>query len=67
MGGSKETDEEVAVSADLGWRIAMLSAVFVTDLVVFVGLCREELRDWHRARVNAPTDEAVTALPASSR
>ncbi|HWI28881.1 MAG TPA: hypothetical protein VN668_18030 [Stellaceae bacterium] len=54
------------MSADLGWRIAMLGAVFLIDLVVFMGLCREELRDWHRARDNAPTDEAATALPEAS-
>jgi hypothetical protein len=37
------------------WRVALLSVVFVTDLIVFIGLCREELRDWrgrHGARLS---------------
>jgi hypothetical protein len=37
------------MSTDLIWRVALLSAVFVSDLVVFIGLVREEVRDW---RVN---------------
>ncbi len=28
---------------NLVWRAALLGAVFVTDLVVFIGLCRDEL------------------------
>jgi hypothetical protein len=32
--------------ANLVWRATLLGAVFVTDLVVFIDLCRQELRDW---------------------
>jgi hypothetical protein len=38
------------MSSDLEWRIALLSAVFLTDLVVFMRLCRDELRDWRAHR-----------------
>lgn len=34
------------MSMDLEWRIVLLSVVFLTDLVVFMRLCRAELRDW---------------------
>jgi len=27
------------------WRVGLLSAVLVTDLVLFIELCRKELRD----------------------
>lgn len=33
----------------LDWRFAMLSVVFLTDVIVFAQLCREELRH-RRAR-----------------
>jgi len=29
----------------LDWRFALLSIVFLTDVIVFAQLCREELRD----------------------
>jgi hypothetical protein len=38
------------MSSDLEWRVALLSVVFLTDLVVFMRLCREELRDWRAHR-----------------
>ena len=38
------------MSSDLEWRIALLSVVFLTDLVVFMRLCRDELRDWRAHR-----------------
>jgi hypothetical protein len=38
------------MSLDLHWRLAMLSAVFLTDAIVFARLCREELRDWQTQR-----------------
>lgn len=30
------------------WQLALLSAVYSLDLVVFVGLCRNEFRDGRR-------------------
>jgi hypothetical protein len=30
------------------WRLALLSAVYLIDLMVFIGLCRDELRAWRR-------------------
>jgi hypothetical protein len=39
-----------ALSVDLTWRIALLGAVFAADLMVFISLCREELREWHLSR-----------------
>jgi hypothetical protein len=35
----------------LDWRFAMLSVVFLTDMIVFARLCREELRDWQARRL----------------
>jgi hypothetical protein len=35
----------------LDWRFAMLSIVFLTDVIVFAQLCREELRDRQARRV----------------
>ncbi|HZB91623.1 MAG TPA: hypothetical protein VE397_09290 [Stellaceae bacterium] len=46
------------MSEDLVWRVALLTVVFVTDIVVFVGLCREELRDWRAGRNAARTARA---------
>jgi hypothetical protein len=47
------------VSEDMVWRVALLSVVFLTDLIVFIGLCREELRDWRRRRNATPTARAA--------
>jgi hypothetical protein len=41
------------------WRVALLSVVFLTDLVVFIGLCREELRDWRHRRSARLTPRAA--------
>jgi hypothetical protein len=38
------------MSSDLEWRIALLSVVFLTDILVFMRLCRDELRDWRAHR-----------------
>jgi len=38
------------MSSDWEWRVALLSAVFLTDLVVFMRLCHDELRDWRAHR-----------------
>ena len=35
---------------NLTWRVVLLSVVFVTDLVMVIGLVREELRDWRLNR-----------------
>ncbi|HUJ99723.1 MAG TPA: hypothetical protein VLV85_15840 [Stellaceae bacterium] len=47
------------MSEDMVWRVALLSVVFLTDLIVFIGLCREELRDWRRRRNVTPTVRAA--------
>ena len=57
----------VDMSVDLLWRIVVLTLVFGTDLVVFIGLCRYELRDSradHRTRDSSryPSDETVSAI-----
>ena len=53
------------------WRVALLSVVFVTDLVVFIALCREELRDWHagsgKARAGGAAGNGLPAMAAPSR
>ncbi len=38
------------MSEDMVWRVALLSVVFLTDIIVFIGLCREEIRDWRGRR-----------------
>ena len=38
------------VSEDMVWRVALLSVVFLTDIIVFIGLCRDEIRDWRGRR-----------------
>ena len=30
------------------WRLVLVCTVYLIDLAVFVGLCREELREWRR-------------------
>lgn len=50
------------MTVDMLWRIALLSAVFLADAVVFIRLCREELRD-QRLRPGARgTQPAVRKL-----
>lgn len=36
------------------WRMVLLSVIYLADLVVFIGLCREELRSWHAERARRP-------------
>lgn len=36
------------------WQIVLLSAVFLADIVVFTGLCRDELRTWYAERARRP-------------
>ena len=59
------------MSADLLiWRVALIGAVFAIDLVVFIALCREELRDCRASRGtrgSALIGESESALPAHSR
>jgi hypothetical protein len=38
------------MSSELEWRVALLSVVFLTDVMVFMRLCRDELRDWRAHR-----------------
>jgi hypothetical protein len=47
------------VSEDMVWRVALLSVVFLTDIVVFIGLCREEIRDWRARRSVRPSLRAA--------
>jgi hypothetical protein len=58
------------VSAHLIWRVALLGVVFAADLVVLIGLCRDELRDWRirrQPRGSKPMGEGVSALPSNAR
>jgi len=55
---------ERPMSSDLERRIALLSLVFLTDLIVFVGLCRQEFRDWRAQR--SATRDAFTFAQAAS-
>jgi hypothetical protein len=60
----------MVVSAHLIWRVALLGVVFGADLVVFIGLCRDELRDGRARRpprATEPIGEGVSALPSSAR
>jgi hypothetical protein len=62
--------EEIIVSAQLIWRVALLGVVFAADLVVFIGLCRDELRDGRargRPRDNKRIGDGASALPSSAR
>ncbi len=55
------------MSSHLVWRVALLGVVFAADLVVFIGLCREELRDWgarRSLRASKPIAGGVSALPS---
>jgi hypothetical protein len=62
--------EEMVVSAHLIWRAVLLGVVFAADVVVFIGLCRDELRDWRmrrQPRDKEPMGEGASALPSSAR
>lgn len=58
------------MSVDLVWRVALLTVVFVTDIVVFVGLCREELNGWrvgrNTARAERSSGRHLAAIAAHS-
>jgi hypothetical protein len=47
------------VSEDMVWRVALLSVVFLTDIIVFIGLCREEIGDWRGRRSARPALRAA--------
>jgi hypothetical protein len=49
------------LSSELTWRVVLITAVFGADLLVFIGLCCEELRDWRVSRYY-PTDEPVAKV-----
>jgi hypothetical protein len=60
----------MVVSAHLIWRAALLGVVFAADVLVFIGLCRDELRDWRIRRQpsdSEPMGEGASALPSSAR
>ena len=50
--------------ANLVWRAALLGAVFATDLVVFIGLCRDELRQ--QSQGGKQISKGVSASPLTS-
>jgi hypothetical protein len=51
----------------LDWRFAMLSVVFLTDVIAFAQLCREELRDRQARRPVADDGAFSLAEIAPSR
>ena len=53
----------------LDWRFALLSVVFLTDVIVFAQLCREELRDRQARRRVRPDDAFSLAgvVPSQTR
>ena len=58
------------MSAHLIWRAVLLGVVFAADAVVFIGLCRDELRDWRVRRQpgdKQPMGDGASALPSSAR
>jgi hypothetical protein len=54
------------MSSELEWRVAFLSVVFLTDVVVFIRLCREELRDWRAQRSARPSSSAFALARVAS-
>ena len=59
------------MSVDMLWRVALMSVVFLADVVVFIGLCRDELREW-RAQpsvrdVQPAWRKVLSAIPLASR
>jgi hypothetical protein len=57
-------NEETVMLANLVWRAALLGAVFATDLVVFIGLCRDELRQ--QSQGGKQISKGVSASPLTS-
>ena len=56
------------LSVDVTWRIALLSAVLAADLLMFISLCREELRDWRVSRYSpVPVAKALSAPSSNTR
>ena len=56
------------LSVDVTWRVALLSAVFAADLLMFISLCREELRDWRVSRYSpVPVAKALSAPSSNTR
>jgi hypothetical protein len=43
------------------WQTILLAAVYLADLVIFVGLCRTELRHGGYARSPLPSRRAIEA------
>jgi hypothetical protein len=43
----------------LVWELVVLSAVYLIDVVVFAGLCRDEIRAWRKGR----SERALSRLP----
>jgi hypothetical protein len=56
------------MSSELEWRVAFLSVVFLTDVVVFIRLCREELGDWRAQRSARPSSSgfALARVPSGN-
>jgi len=54
------------LSVDVTWRVALLSAVFAADLLMFISLCREELRDWRVSRYSPVPVAKALAAPLSN-
>jgi len=56
------------LSVDVTWRVALLSAIFAADLLMFISLCREELRDWRVSRYYpVPVAKALSAPLSNPR
>jgi len=53
--------------AELTWRVALLGAIIVSDIVVFIGLVAKELGDRAAARSVATSESAVGAGMSSNR
>jgi len=47
---------------DMMWRLVLLALVFVADAVMFVRLCRDELRDRRVSRIRASDAASTFAL-----
>jgi hypothetical protein len=54
------------MSVDVMWRVVLLTIVFLVDIVVFVCLCRDEIRDW-RVRRCATRAESLGGSKLSRR
>jgi hypothetical protein len=52
--------------ADTIWRVALLCLIFAIDLLVLIGLCREEIRDRRASRRRQRWSVLTTISPLSS-